>query len=139
IRIANNEELSFKQEDIEYNGVSIECRINVVDPVKDSMPSPGKVEMYVAPGGLGVRVDSAVYLRYAIHPFYDSMVGKLIVHGATRLEAVNKMKRALDEFIVEGVKTTIPFHAKLMEHDVFKAGDFNTNFLTDYPIMDEEK
>ncbi|HLR73361.1 MAG TPA: acetyl-CoA carboxylase biotin carboxylase subunit [Pseudogracilibacillus sp.] len=139
IRIANNEELSFKQEDIEYNGVSIECRINAEDPFKDFMPSPGKVDMYLAPGGLGVRVDSAVYPGYSIPPFYDSMVAKLIVHGATRLEAVNKMKRALDEFIVEGVKTTIPFHAKLMEHDVFKAGDFNTNFLTDYPIMDEEK
>src|SRR5699024_4321697 len=139
IRIANNEELSFKQEDITFDGASIECRINAEDPFKDFMPSPGKVDMYLAPGGLGVRVDSAVYPGYSIPPFYDSMVAKLIVHGATRLEAVNKMKRALDEFIVEGVKTTIPFHAKLMEHDVFKAGDFNTNFLTDYPIMDEEK
>ena len=139
IKIANNEVLSFKQEDITFDGASIECRINAEDPFKDFMPSPGKVDMYLAPGGLGVRVDSAVYPGYSIPPFYDSMVAKLIVHGATRDEAVNKMKRALDEFIVEGVKTTIPFHAKLMEHDVFKAGDFNTNFLTDYPIMDEEK
>src|SRR5699024_8020177 len=101
IKIANNEVLSFKQEDINLDGASIECRINAEDPFKDFMPSPGKVDMYLAPGGLGVRVDSAVYPGYSIPPFYDSMVAKLIVHGATRDEAVNKMKRALDEFIVE--------------------------------------
>src|SRR5699024_5179608 len=132
IRIANNEELSFKQEDIEYNGVSIECRINAEDPIKDFMPSPGKVDMYLAHGGLGLRVDSAVYPGYSIPPFYDSMVAKLIVHGATRLEAVTRMTRALDVFSVEGIKTTIPFPAKLIANDVFKAGAFNTNSSTDY-------
>ena len=139
IKIANNEPLSFKQEDIEFNGWSIECRINAEDPFKDFMPSPGKIDMYLAPGGLGVRVDSAMYPGYSIPPFYDSMVAKLITYGATREEAVNKMKRALDEFVIEGVKTTIPFHSLLMDHDVFKEGDFNTNFLTDYPIMQKDE
>lgn len=137
INIANNEVLSFKQEDIEFKGWSIECRINAEDPFKNFLPSPGKIDMYLAPGGLGVRVDSAVYPGYSIPPFYDSMVAKLITYGSTREEAVNKMKRALDEFVIEGVKTTIPFHALLMEHEVFKDGDFNTNFLTDYPIMEK--
>lgn len=138
IRIAFGEPLSFKQEDIEFKGWSIECRINAEDPFNNFMPQPGKVSNYLAPGGLGVRVDSAVYPGYTIPPYYDSMVAKLITYGATREEAVNRMKRALDEFLIEGVKTTIPFHRKLMEHDVFVKGDFNTNFLTDYPIVDEK-
>lgn len=138
IRIAFGEPLSFKQEDIEFKGWSIECRINAEDPFNNFMPQPGKVSNYLAPGGLGVRVDSAVYPGYTIPPYYDSMVAKLITYGATRKEAVNRMKRALDEFLIEGVKTTIPFHRKLMEHDVFVKGDFNTNFLTDYPIVDEK-
>ncbi len=138
IRIAFGEPLSFKQEDIEFKGWSIECRINAEDPFNNFMPQPGKVSNYLAPGGLGVRVDSAVYPGYTIPPYYDSMVAKLITYGATRKEAVNRMKRALDEFMIEGVKTTIPFHRKLMEHDVFVKGDFNTNFLTDYPIVDEK-
>src|SRR5690606_37958626 len=128
IRIAFGEPLSFKQEDIEFKGWSIECRINAEDPFNNFMPQPGKVSNYLAPGGLGVRVDSAVYPGYTIPPYYDSMVAKLITYGATRKEAVNRMKRALDEFMIEGVKTTIPFHRKLMEHDVFVKGDFNTNF-----------
>lgn len=138
IRIAAGEPLSFKQEDIEFKGWAIECRINAEDPFNNFMPQPGKVSNYLAPGGLGVRVDSAVYPGYTIPPYYDSMVAKLITYGATREEAVNRMKRALDEFLIEGVKTTIPFHRKLMEHDVFVKGDFNTNFLTDYPIVDEK-
>lgn len=138
INIANNEPLSYKQEDIKMNGWSIECRINAEDPFKNFIPQPGKVDLYLAPGGLGVRVDSAVYPGYTISPFYDSMVAKLITHGATREEAINRMKRALDEFVIEGVKTTIPFHSLLMDHDVFTEGDFNTNFLQDYPIMESE-
>src|SRR5690625_878158 len=137
IRIANNEPLSFSQDSIKFEGWAIECRINAEDPFKNFMPSPGSIDMYLAPGGLGVRVDSAAYPGYSIPPFYDSMVAKLITYGSTREEAVNKMKRALDEFVIEGVKTTIPFHALLMEHEVFKDGDFNTNFLTDYPIMEK--
>ncbi|HLR41870.1 MAG TPA: acetyl-CoA carboxylase biotin carboxylase subunit [Pseudogracilibacillus sp.] len=139
IRVANGEELSIKQEDIEFDGWSIECRINAEDPFNDFMPQPGKVDMYLAPGGFGVRVDSAVYPGYFIPPFYDSMVAKLITHGSTREEAIERMKRALDEFVVEGVKTTIPFHSLIMDHEVFKDGDFNTNFLRDNPIKAKEE
>lgn len=138
IRIANNEPLSVKQEDVQFDGWSIEVRINAEDPFNNFMPQPGKVNAYLAPGGFGVRVDSAVYPGYSIPPFYDSMVAKLITYGATREEAVNRMKRALDEFMIEGVKTTIPFHRRLMDHEVFAKGDFNTNFLTDYPIVEED-
>src|SRR5690625_1282915 len=138
IRIANNEPLSVKQEDIEFDGCSIEVRINAEDPFNNFMPQPGKVESYLAPGGFGVRVDSAVYPGYSIPPFYDSMVAKLITHGSTREEAISRMRRALDEFMIEGVKTTIPFHRRVMDHEVFIDGDFNTNFLTDYPIVEEK-
>lgn len=92
------------------------------------MPSPGKVEMYLPPGGFGIRVDSAVYPGYSIPPFYDSMVAKLIVHGKTREEAIAKMKRALSEFVIEGVHTTIPFHLQLLDHPDFVKGEFNTKF-----------
>lgn len=139
IKIANNEPLSIKQEDITFNGWAIECRINAENPFNNFMPSPGRIEMYLPPGGLGVRMDSAVYPGYSIPPFYDSMVAKVITHGANRKEAIDRMKRALDEFIVEGVHTTIPFHKKIMEHDIFKKGDFNTDFLTDYPIGEDVK
>ncbi|KPB03896.1 acetyl-CoA carboxylase biotin carboxylase subunit [Bacillus sp. CHD6a] len=135
IRVASGETLSLKQEDVVFNGWSIECRINAENPEKNFMPSPGKIEMYLPPGGLGVRVDSAVYPGYSIPPFYDSMVAKLITYGATREEAVSRMKRALSEFIIEGVHTTIPFHLKLMDHEKFKDGDFNTKFLEKYDVM----
>ncbi|MDX8046026.1 acetyl-CoA carboxylase biotin carboxylase subunit [Gracilibacillus sp. S3-1-1] len=139
IKIANNEELSNKQEDITFDGWAIECRINAENPEKDFMPSPGKIDMYLTPGGLGVRIDSAAYPGYQIPPYYDSMISKLIVHGRTRDEAINRMKRALDEFVVEGVHTTIPFHRKMMVHPVFAGGDFNTRFLENYSIMEEEQ
>src|SRR6185312_8436534 len=134
--IAAGEKLSYKQEDIKINGWSIECRINAENPSKNFMPSPGKVTMYMPPGGFGVRVDSAMYTGYTIPPFYDSMVAKLIVHADTREEAVARMKRALDEFIIEGVDTTIPFHLNLMDHEVFKSGDFDTKFLEKYTVME---
>lgn len=129
IKVASNEKLSYKQEDITFTGWAIECRINAEDPEKNFMPSPGKVDMYLPPGGLGVRVDSAVYTGYYIPPYYDSMVAKLITYGATREEAIARMKRALSEFVIEGVKTTIPFHLKLLEHEKFVGGEFNTKFL----------
>lgn len=138
IKIANNEKLSIDQADITYDGWAIECRINAEDPYNDFLPSPGKVDMYLAPGGLGVRVDSAVYPGYTIPPYYDSMVAKLITHGKTREEAIKRMKRALEEFVIEGVKTTIPFHSQIMDHEVFKDGDFNTKFLMDYPILEQK-
>ncbi|KAA0966020.1 acetyl-CoA carboxylase biotin carboxylase subunit [Sporosarcina sp. ANT_H38] len=136
LKIASGEKLAYRQEDIKINGWSIECRINAENPMKNFMPSPGKVTMYMPPGGFGVRVDSAMYTGYSIPPFYDSMVAKLIVHADTREEAVARMKRALDEFIIEGVETTIPFHLKLMDNEVFKSGDFDTKFLEKYKIMD---
>ncbi|MDX5474303.1 MAG: acetyl-CoA carboxylase biotin carboxylase subunit, partial [Bacillaceae bacterium] len=137
IKVASGDKLSIKQEEVTFNGWSIECRINAENPSKNFMPSPGKINMYLAPGGLGVRVDSAVYPGYVIPPYYDSMVAKLITYGATREEAIAKMKRALSEFVVEGdgVHTTIPFHLKLMDHEVFKDGNFNTKFLEKYDVM----
>ena len=138
IHIANHKKLSVKQEDISFNGWSIECRINAENPYKNFLPSPGMVNLYLPPGGMGIRIDSAVYQGYEISPFYDSMVAKVITHGNTREEAIQRMRRALDEFVVDGIKTTIPFHKQIMEHDVFIKGEFNTNFLEDNPIIEED-
>ncbi len=135
LRVASGETLSFGQEDITFKGWSIECRINAENPAKNFMPSAGRVDMYLPPGGLGVRIDSAMYSGYSIPPYYDSMVAKLITFADTREEAVAKMKRALGEFVIEGVFTTIPFHLKLMDHEVFKSGDFNTKFLEKYDVL----
>ncbi|MGN8645442.1 acetyl-CoA carboxylase biotin carboxylase subunit [Gracilibacillus sp. HCP3S3_G5_1] len=137
IKIANNEKLSYKQEDITFDGWAMECRINAENPEKNFMPSAGMIDMYLPPGGLGIRVDSAAYPGYRIPPYYDSMIAKLITYGKTRKEAIDRMKRALDEFVVEGVHTTIPFHRKMMVHPVFVDGDFNTRFLEKYSIMEE--
>ncbi|WP_246944593.1 acetyl-CoA carboxylase biotin carboxylase subunit [Bacillus pinisoli] len=135
IKVASGEVLSIKQEDVTYNGWAIECRINAENPAKNFMPSAGKIEMYLPPGGLGVRVDSAAYPGYTIPPYYDSMIAKLITYGATREEAIARMKRALSEFVIEGIHTTIPFHLKLMEHEKFVEGDFNTKFLEMYEVI----
>ncbi|MFD2371627.1 acetyl-CoA carboxylase biotin carboxylase subunit [Brevibacillus sp. GCM10020057] len=129
ISVAAGNPLSFTQEDVKINGWAIECRINAENPAKNFMPSPGKVINYLPPGGYGVRVDSAVYPGYEISPFYDSMVAKLIVWGTDRSEAIARMRRALDEFVIEGVHTTVPFHEKLLEHPDFVGGRFATNFL----------
>ncbi|RWZ60114.1 acetyl-CoA carboxylase biotin carboxylase subunit [Halobacillus fulvus] len=136
--IASDEKLSFTQEEITFEGWAIECRINAEDPFKNFMPSAGKIDMYLPPGGLGVRIDSAAYPGYMIPPYYDSMVAKLITYGRDRDEAIRRMKRALDEFVIEGVHTTIPFHQRMMEHEVFVGGDFNTKFLEKYTIMKDE-
>ncbi|MDN7245738.1 acetyl-CoA carboxylase biotin carboxylase subunit [Planococcus shenhongbingii] len=136
LKVASGEVLAHKQEDVTFKGWSIECRINAENPAKNFMPSAGKVTMYLPPGGMGVRVDSAMYPGYSIPPYYDSMVAKLITFADTREQAIAKMKRALDEFVVEGVHTTIPFHLKLMDHEVFKAGDFNTKFLEKYDVLE---
>ncbi|ERN53018.1 acetyl-CoA carboxylase biotin carboxylase subunit [Alkalihalophilus marmarensis] len=135
IKVASGEKLSFTQEEVTFNGWSIECRINAENPSKNFMPSPGKITNYLAPGGLGVRIDSAVYPGYVISPFYDSMVAKVITYGATRQEAIDRMKRALAEFEIEGVDTTIPFHLKLLNHETFVSGDFNTKFLEEHDVM----
>ncbi len=134
IRIAEGQPLSFTQEDITFNGWSIECRINAENPERNFMPSPGVVDFYLPPGGTGVRVDSAVYPGYTISPHYDSMIAKLIVWGRDRQEAIERMKRALSEFAIEGVHTTIPFHLKLLNHPRFVQGDFDIKFLDENPI-----
>jgi acetyl-CoA carboxylase, biotin carboxylase subunit len=135
IRVASGEKLSLTQEEVSFNGWAIECRINAENPEKNFMPSPGKINMYLPPGGLGVRVDSAAYPGYMIPPYYDSMIAKLIVHAPTREEAIARMKRALNEFVIEGIHTTIPFHIKLFEHEKFVEGNFNTKFLEMYDVM----
>lgn len=135
IKVANGETLPFAQEEVTFNGWAIECRINAENPEKNFMPSPGTIQMYLPPGGYGVRVDSAAYPGYAIPPYYDSMVAKLIVHAPTREEAIERMKRALDEFVIDGVATTIPFHQKLLNHEKFVSGEFNTKFLELYDVM----
>ena len=135
IKVASGEKLSISQGDVTFNGWAIECRINAENPAKNFMPSAGKIQMYLAPGGYGVRVDSAAYPGYSIPPYYDSMIAKLIVHAPTREEAIDKMKRALSEFAIEGVYTTIPFHLKLLQHQQFVSGEFNTKFLENYDVM----
>ncbi len=128
IRSANGEKLRYQQSDIKITGHAIECRINAEDPEKFT-PFPGKITGYHTPGGMGVRVESAMYDQYTVLPHYDSMIGKLIVHAETREDAINRMKVALDEYIIEGIKTTIPFHQKLMNNKQFCDLDFDTNFL----------
>jgi len=113
---------------------SIECRINAEDPYNDFRPSPGRVETLHFPGGHGVRLDTHVYSGYVIPPYYDSMIAKLITTAQTREEAINKMRRALDEFVIEGIKTTIPFHRKLMDHPDYVAGNYTTKFMEDFKM-----
>ncbi|MBC9794598.1 acetyl-CoA carboxylase biotin carboxylase subunit [Sinomicrobium weinanense] len=118
---------------------SIECRINAEDPYNDFRPSPGRITTLHAPGGHGVRLDTHVYSGYVIPPNYDSMIAKLITTAQTRDEAINKMKRALDEFVIEGVKTTIPFHRQLMDHPDYIAGNYTTKFMEDFEMKPVEE
>ena len=129
IRIAAGLPLSFKQKDIPQRGHAIECRINAEDPARNFAPSPGLIEDFRAPGGLGVRLDTHAYAGYRIPPNYDSMIGKLIVHRPTRAEAIATMKRALSEFSIGPVKTTIPLHLQIMDNDHFRTGDVDTGFV----------
>ncbi|WP_054949511.1 acetyl-CoA carboxylase biotin carboxylase subunit [Numidum massiliense] len=129
IRVAAGEPLSYKQEDVQINGWAIECRINAENPAKDFRPSPGTVDFYLPPGGTGVRVDSSAYAGLKITPFYDSMIAKLIVWGNDREEAIARMRRALDEFVIEGIDTTIPFHIDVLNDERFMCGDVTTKFL----------
>lgn len=138
IRVASGEKLCLTQEEVTFNGWAIECRINAENPSKKFMPSAGKIDMYLPPGGYGVRIDSAAYPGYTIPPYYDSMIAKLIVHGKTREEAIDRMKRALSEFVIEGIHTTIPFHLKLLQHESFVSGQFNTKFLENHDVMGSE-
>jgi acetyl-CoA carboxylase biotin carboxylase subunit len=128
INSAAGHPLRYRQEDIFINGHAIECRINAEDPEKFT-PCPGTITGYHTPGGMGVRVESAMYNQYTVLPHYDSMIGKLIVHAETREAAIKRMACALDEYIIEGIKTTIPFHKKMMANKEFIDGNFDTNFL----------
>ncbi|MGW9856065.1 acetyl-CoA carboxylase, biotin carboxylase subunit [Staphylococcus hominis] len=139
LKVAMGKPLSYTQDDIIINGHAIEYRINAENPFKNFMPSPGKITQYLAPGGYGVRIESACYTNYTIPPYYDSMVAKLIVHEPTRDEAIMTGIRALSEYLILGIDTTIPFHLKLMNNDIFKSGDYNTNFLEKYNIMAESE
>ncbi|MFN3485130.1 MAG: acetyl-CoA carboxylase biotin carboxylase subunit [Planctomycetota bacterium] len=132
IRVAAGERLRFSQRDIVFDGVAIECRINAENPNDGFKPSPGKISAYYPPGGPGVRVDSHVYAGYQIPPYYDSMIGKLIVHRKTREETLAAMKRALSEFVIEGVPTTIPLHQAIFDHTQYMKGQVDTTFIESY-------
>ena len=128
IRIANGEKLSFTQDDVTLSGHAIECRINAENP-ESFMPSPGTIQTYHAPGGYGVRMDSAVYSGYAIPPFYDSLIGKLVVHADDRDACLRRLHRALGEFVIDGVETTLPLFEKLLENEDFHKADYNIHWL----------
>ena len=132
IKVAAGGELELSQEDVSIRGHAIECRINAENPLADFAPNPGKITGYRSPGGIGVRVDSGVYMNYEIPPFYDSMISKLIVWGMNRDEAINRMKRALSEYIILGVKTTIPFHKAIMRNEAFRRGELHTHFVDEH-------
>lgn len=131
IRLAAGEQLGYTQKDISFSGHAIECRINAEDP-DNFTPCPGTVAVYHPPGGLGVRVDSALYTGYRVPPFYDSMIAKLIVHAPTREQAIARMQRALDEFVVEGIKTVIPLHRRILEDPEFQKGDYTIHWLEQF-------
>jgi len=129
ILLAMGEPLQHSQSQIEFKGHSIECRINAEDPFDDFRPSPGRVEMYYQPGGRSVRVDTHVYAGYTIPPTYDSMIGKLVVHGKDRREAIDRMNRALSEYMITGIKTTISFQQAIMQEPNFRRGVYSTAFI----------
>jgi acetyl-CoA carboxylase biotin carboxylase subunit len=137
IRIAAGLKLGFRQKDVVFQGHAIECRINAEDPFKFT-PSPGRILSWHMPGGPGIRVDSHAYGGYMVPPNYDSMIAKLITTAQTREEAISKMRRALDEFVIEGVKTTIPFHRQLMDDPRYIAGDYTTAFMDTFKMNDPE-
>jgi acetyl-CoA carboxylase biotin carboxylase subunit len=128
IRVASGQLLGYEQRDVTFNGHAIECRITAEDPVT-FVPTPGRVTAYHAPGGLGVRIDSALYAGYFVPPYYDSLIAKLIVHAATREAAINRLRRALDEFAVVGIKTTIALHQRIVNDPEFQAGDYTIHWL----------
>jgi acetyl-CoA carboxylase biotin carboxylase subunit len=128
IRIAEGEPLGFTQNDLLIVGHAIECRVNAENP-ETFAPSPGVITAFNLPGGPGVRVDTYVYSGYSVPPFYDSMIAKVIVHARTRDLAIARMKRALEAMVIEGIKTTIPLHLKIMDDPKFRAGDISTSFM----------
>ncbi len=131
IRVATGAPLGYGQSDISFAGHAIECRINAEDPTT-FVPTPGRVTAFHAPGGLGVRIDSALYAGYFVPPYYDSLVAKLIVHAPTRADAIGRLRRALDEFVVVGIQTTIPLHQRIVEDVEFQRGDYTIHWLEDF-------
>lgn len=135
IKVAMREPIPYKQEDIEFNGHAIEFRVNAENPSKNFMPSAGTITDFLVPGGFGIRLDTACFAGYRIPPYYDSMIAKLIAHGETREEAIMSGLRALSEFKIGGIDTTIPFHMNLLLNDHFRNNDYNTNFLQEHDVM----
>lgn len=129
IKIAVGERLRYKQDDIINRGCAIECRIYAEDPDNDFMPSPGRITSYNPPGGYGIRLDTHIYQGYEITPYYDSMIGKLISFGKSRQEAIDIMKRALDEYIIDPIKTTISFHKGILKDPLFIKGQISTDYV----------
>jgi acetyl-CoA carboxylase, biotin carboxylase subunit len=136
IRVAEGKPLSVTQDEVIFDGHAVECRINAEDP-RSFMPSPGTVTWYHPPGGLYVRVDSGLYHGYKVPPYYDSMIAKLIVFGKTREGCLMRLRRALGEFVIEGMKTTIPLHQKLLEDPEFQNGDYTIKWLEEWLAKDE--
>ncbi len=131
IKVAMGEPLWCKQEDIKLTGHAIECRINAEDPERQFLPTPGTITDFHIPGGPGIRVDTHAYAGYVVPPYYDSLLAKLITHGRDRDEALIRMKRALDEFIIGGISTTIPFHQRVLDHEIFRSGNYHTGSIED--------
>jgi biotin carboxylase len=129
ICVAAGEKLAFRQDDVQLRGHAVECRINAEDPDNRFLPHPGRISVFHPPGGPGVRVDSHAYGEYDIPPYYDSLIAKLIVHDHDRASALRRMERALDEFVIEGVKTTIPFHLRVLRDERFRRGEYDVTFL----------
>ena len=138
IRIAEGHGLTLRQEDVHFRGHAIECRINAEDP-RTFAPSPGTVKQYHAPGGMNVRVDSGLYAGYKVPPYYDSMIAKLIVYGTTRAGAIRRLRRALEEFVIDGMKTTIPLHQALLDDPDFQAGNYTIKWLEEWLAREESK
>jgi acetyl-CoA carboxylase biotin carboxylase subunit len=136
IRAAAGEPLGYTQDEVVLQGHAIECRINAEDWERNFMPNPGNIDNVHIPGGPGIRVDTHIYSGYKIPPYYDSLVAKLIAYGKNREESLARLRRALDEFVIEGIKTTIPFHRKLIDQEDFIKGDFDTGFLERTNLLD---
>lgn len=132
ILISQGDRLGFTQKDIKIKGCAIECRINAEDPARNFMPSPGRIEKLILPGGPGIRVDTHIYEGYSIPPYYDSLIMKLIAYGRTRAEAVERMQRAFDETVIDGIKTTIPLYKKIFEHPLFLSGRYSVKWLENF-------
>jgi len=139
IRITRGRALSYKQEEVQFNGHAIECRINAEDPYNNFMPSTGRITHIILPTGPGVRIDTGVYPGFEITPFYDPMIAKLIVWGETRAQAILRMRRALEEYRIVGVRTNIPFHQTMMDSHRFMAGQYDTRFVEERFSMEESE